>query len=168
MPWKLLLAWATGQIDDTLRQKLEFVLEENHVYRALLDRHSPHWRLNAAERKPLAEKGKPLGKLLSGVIRNLISRHRLTTLMVTHSVQQAANLGDRIIIMHKATVACHFAGASKQRLGVDDLLASFEELRRREMLDETVGDLLRESYAAFQGDSRGIFPAFTELQPQVE
>src|ERR1039457_4824963 len=68
MPWKKLLAWATGQIDEALRQKLEFVLEENRVYRALLDRHSPHWRLHDAERKVLAEKGKPLGKLLGEVI----------------------------------------------------------------------------------------------------
>src|ERR1022692_1061140 len=45
MPWKKLLAWATGQVDEALRQKLEFVLEENRVYRALLDRHSPRFRL---------------------------------------------------------------------------------------------------------------------------
>ena len=41
MPWKKLLTWATGQIDKTLRRKLEFVLGKNRVYRALLDRHSP-------------------------------------------------------------------------------------------------------------------------------
>ena len=68
MSWKKLLAWATGQIDDALRQKLEFVLEENRVYRALLDRHSPHWHLQDVERKVLAQKGKPLGKLLHDVI----------------------------------------------------------------------------------------------------
>jgi hypothetical protein len=45
MPWKKLLAWVTGQIDQALRQKLELVLEENRVYRALLDRHSPRFRL---------------------------------------------------------------------------------------------------------------------------
>ena len=33
MPWKKLLALATGPIDEALRQKLEFVLEENRVYR---------------------------------------------------------------------------------------------------------------------------------------
>jgi hypothetical protein len=55
MPWKKLLACVTGQIDEVLRQKLEFVLEENRVYRALLARHSPHWRLQDAERKVLAE-----------------------------------------------------------------------------------------------------------------
>jgi len=68
MPWKKLLALATGQIDEALRQKLEFVLEENRVYRALLDRHSPPWRLQEAERKVLAEKGKPLGQLLHDVL----------------------------------------------------------------------------------------------------
>jgi len=68
MPWKKLLVWATGQIDEALRQKLEFVLEENRVYRALLNRHSPQWRLQEAERQALAEKGKPLGKLLHNVI----------------------------------------------------------------------------------------------------
>jgi hypothetical protein len=31
MPWKKLFAWVTGQIDQALRQKLEFVLEENRV-----------------------------------------------------------------------------------------------------------------------------------------
>ena len=68
MPWKKLLAWATGQIDDAAGRKAEFVLENNRIYRALPDRHSPHWRLNDAERKVLAEKGKQFGKLLGEVI----------------------------------------------------------------------------------------------------
>jgi len=37
MSWKKLLAWATCQIDQALRQKLEFVSEENHVCRARLN-----------------------------------------------------------------------------------------------------------------------------------
>jgi putative ABC transport system ATP-binding protein len=66
--------------------------------------------------------------------------------MVTHSMQQAVNLGDRIVIMHKGAPACRFEGADKQRLEVDDLLARFEELRRRELLDETAAALLQETY----------------------
>ena len=45
MPWQKLLAWAIGYINDDPRKKLEFLLEENRDYRALLDRHSPHWRM---------------------------------------------------------------------------------------------------------------------------
>ena len=84
--------------------------------------------------------------LVLRVTEEVVSRHRLTTLMVTHSMHQAANLGDRLIVMHKGSVAYRFAGADKQRLGVDDLLNRFEELRRRELLDETVADLLKETY----------------------
>ena len=80
------------------------------------------------------------------VTQEIVTRHRLTTLMVTHSMQQAVHLGDRIVIMHKGAVAYRFEGTDKQRLGVDDLLGRFEELRRREMLDEPAAALLRETY----------------------
>jgi putative ABC transport system ATP-binding protein len=76
----------------------------------------------------------------------IIGRHRLTTLMVTHSMQQAVNLGDRILILNQGSVAYRFEGADKQRLRVDDLLARFEDMRRRELLDETAAGLLRETY----------------------
>jgi putative ABC transport system ATP-binding protein len=84
--------------------------------------------------------------LVIRVTEEVVSRHRLTTLMVTHSMPQAANLGDRLVIMHKGQVAYRFAGADKQRLGADDLLARFEDLRRREMLDETAAALLEQTY----------------------
>ena len=68
MPWTKILALVTGQVEVVLLQKLEYVLAENRAYRALLDRHSPHWRLTDAELKNLAEEGRPLGKLLGEVI----------------------------------------------------------------------------------------------------
>lgn len=76
----------------------------------------------------------------------IVGRHGLTTLMVTHSMQQAVNLGDRIVMMHRGAVACRFEGADKRRLRAQDLLERFEELRRREMLDESAAALLRKTY----------------------
>ena len=66
--WIPALAWADAQIELLLLQELEFVLEENRVYRILLDRHAPHWRLTNPERIALAQKGKPLGQWLSDII----------------------------------------------------------------------------------------------------
>jgi len=76
----------------------------------------------------------------------IIQRDQLTTLMVTHSMQQAVHLGDRIIMMHRGQVIEDLRGAEKRRLRVDDLLARFEEVRRADRLDETAAELLRTRY----------------------
>jgi putative ABC transport system ATP-binding protein len=77
----------------------------------------------------------------------IIARDRLTTLMVTHSMQQAATLGDRLIMMHRGSVLHDFSGAEKKRLRPDDLLARFESVRRAERLDESAAEMLRRLYA---------------------
>lgn len=77
---------------------------------------------------------------------DIISREHLTTLMVTHSMHQAANLGDRLVMMHRGRILHDFRGAEKRRLRPDDLLARFEEVRRGEQLDETAAELLRRVY----------------------
>ncbi len=76
----------------------------------------------------------------------IVERENLTTLMVTHSMHQAANLGDRLIMMHRGRIIQDFRGAEKKRLRVDDLMARFEEVRRAEQLDETAAEMLRRVY----------------------
>ena len=78
---------------------------------------------------------------------DIISQDQLTTLMVTHSMQQAATLGDRLIMMHRGSVLHEFSGAEKRRLRPEDLLARFESVRRAEQLDETAAEMLRRMYA---------------------
>jgi len=76
----------------------------------------------------------------------VIRRDKLTTMMVTHSMQQAASLGDRLIMMHRGRVIHDFRGAEKRRLRAADLLARFDEVRRGELLDESAAELLRRAY----------------------
>lgn len=76
----------------------------------------------------------------------LIERDQLTTLMVTHSMHQAANLGDRLVMMDRGQVLHDFAGAEKRRLRAEDLLRRFEEVRRGERLDESAARLLERTY----------------------
>jgi len=76
----------------------------------------------------------------------VIARDQLTTLMVTHSMHQAASLGDRLVMMHRGQIIHDFQGAEKRRLRPDDLLARFEEVRRAEQLDESAAQMLAERY----------------------
>jgi putative ABC transport system ATP-binding protein len=76
----------------------------------------------------------------------IVARDKLTTLMVTHSMQQASTIGDRLIMMHRGRVIHDFRGAEKRRLRVDDLMSRFEEVRRAEQLDETAAEMIRQAY----------------------
>ncbi|MBA4029539.1 MAG: ABC transporter ATP-binding protein [Planctomyces sp.] len=77
---------------------------------------------------------------------SLIRKHRLTTMMVTHSMQQAASLGDRLIMMVRGEMRYDFRGEAKRRLTPDAILAKFEEVRRIDQLDESAASLLRRRY----------------------
>jgi len=78
--------------------------------------------------------------------KEIIEKNNLTTLMVTHSMQQAVNLGDRIIMLHQGTVIYDFKGVEKKRLKVNDLLAIFNEIRRKEQIDNSVAEMLEMNY----------------------
>lgn len=78
--------------------------------------------------------------------QEMVSRDKLTTLMVTHSMQQAAFLGDRAIMMDRGQIIYDISGAAKQRLRPDDWLARFEEVRRANQLDESTAEMLRRQY----------------------
>src|SRR5256712_5745894 len=80
------------------------------------------------------------------ISEEIIARDQLTTLMVTHSMQQAVNLGNRLLMMHRGRIIHDLYGAEKRRLRVDDLLVRFEEVRRGELLDETAAEMLRRAY----------------------
>ena len=77
---------------------------------------------------------------------DIIERDKLTTLMVTHSMQQAVNLGERIVMMHKGRVLHDLQGSAKARIRPEDLLRRFEDVRRREQLDGEVAAMLAANY----------------------
>ena len=84
--------------------------------------------------------------LLVALTEKVVTGEKLTTLMVTHSMQQAASLGDRLIMMHRGKIIHDFRGAEKRRLRPEDLLTRFEDVRRAEQLDESAAQMLAEKY----------------------
>jgi putative ABC transport system ATP-binding protein len=70
----------------------------------------------------------------------------LTTLMVTHSMTQAVQLGDRVLVMHRGRVAYDLGDLRGRRLTEDDLLQLFDQLRWADRLDESAAEMLRRAY----------------------
>jgi len=76
----------------------------------------------------------------------IVRKEGLTTLMVTHSLQQAVALGDRVVLMHQGRIVQTIGGARKRQLRVEELLDSFERLRSAELVDQSSADMLGRLY----------------------
>ena len=59
----------------------------------------------------------------------VVRENSLTTLMVTHSMDQALEQGDRTIMMHRGEVLADLFGSDRTGLDPNDLLRRFSELR---------------------------------------
>jgi len=83
---------------------------------------------------------------VADLTRRIIREDGLTALMVTHSMQQAIHLGDRIIMMHRGQIIRDLEGEEKKRIRLRDLTDTFEQVRRLDMLDETAAEMLARNY----------------------
>jgi putative ABC transport system ATP-binding protein len=57
--------------------------------------------------------------------KQIIAEHKLTALMVTHSLQQALDVGTRTVMLHEGNVIFDVCGEKRDELTVNDLLAQF-------------------------------------------
>jgi putative ABC transport system ATP-binding protein len=78
--------------------------------------------------------------------RQIIDKENLTTIMVTHSMQQAVDLPDRIVMMHRGQIIEDYQKENKKRVRIPDLLDTFDRVQKRELFDEMVASLLKEQY----------------------
>ena len=58
----------------------------------------------------------------------IVNRDKLTTLMITHNMKHAIQIGNRLIMMHRGQIIYDVAGEEKKRLTVEDLLHKFAEV----------------------------------------
>jgi len=70
--------------------------------------------------------------------REIIDEQNLTALMVTHSMKQALEVGQRTLMLHAGQVAFDVAGDERQGLEVKDLLALFERNAGEELADDSL------------------------------
>lgn len=65
----------------------------------------------------------------------IVAEHKMTTLMVTHSMRQALDLGTRTVMLHEGKVVLDVKGDERADLTVDDLVEMFRK-RRGQSLDD--------------------------------
>lgn len=75
-------------------------------------------------------------ELITDLTKDVVRKSGLTTLMVTHNMQQALDLGNRLIMMDKGQIIFEVSGEEKQKLAIQDLLNEFKRIRGSELQDD--------------------------------
>ena len=68
----------------------------------------------------------------------IVSENHLTTLMVTHNMRDAINLGNRLIMMSEGRIVLDISGEEKKRLTVEQLISRFSAASGREFSNDRV------------------------------
>lgn len=68
----------------------------------------------------------------------IVSENRLTTMMVTHSMRQALDVGDRTVMLHQGQVVLDVSGEERKGMDVTDLLHMFERVRGEKISDDAL------------------------------
>ncbi|AJK68811.1 ABC transporter ATP-binding protein [Corynebacterium marinum] len=75
-------------------------------------------------------------ELVTGLTERIVSEGGLTTLMVTHNMEQAIRLGNRLIMMHEGRIVYEADQATKSKLTVRDLLQEFTNIKGATLSDK--------------------------------
>lgn len=77
-------------------------------------------------------------ELVTRLTESIVREMNLTTLMVTHNMEQALRLGNRLIMMDKGRIILDVDENRKRELTVERLLQEFERISGRKMADDRV------------------------------
>ena len=72
------------------------------------------------------------------ITKQVVQEHKITTLMVTHNMHQALELGNRTLMMDRGRVVFDVAGEERSTLTVDDLLAKFRQGAGKELDNDRI------------------------------
>ncbi len=79
-----------------------------------------------------------MAEFVIGLTRDIVAEYELTTLMVTHSMRQALDLGSRTIMLHEGRVVFDVSGDRRSGLSVEDLVEMFRQQRGQTLDDDAL------------------------------
>lgn len=77
-------------------------------------------------------------ELITSMTERLVKSLQLTTLMVTHNMEQAIRLGNRLIMMDKGRIILDYNEEEKKNLTIEKLLQEFEKISGHKLADDKI------------------------------
>ncbi len=70
---------------------------------------------------------------VASLTQKIVEKEKITTMMITHNMQQSLDCGNRTIMMDGGRIILDIKGAERSKLTVPDLLAMFKDKSKREL-----------------------------------
>ena len=70
--------------------------------------------------------------------QEIVQKHHITCLMVTHQMQQALEVGDRTIMMNNGNIVIDIKGEQRANMSVYDLMERFHENTGSDLVDDRI------------------------------
>lgn len=122
------LSMRVGMLSGGQRQALSLLMAAHmHPSILLLDEHTAALDPSRAE-------------LITRLTKELIGENQLTALMVTHNMQQAIDLGNRLVMMHEGRIILEVDEEAKRTTTPDQLLEEFAKTKGANLSDRTMLD----------------------------
>ncbi len=75
-------------------------------------------------------------ELITNLTKQIVEEFRLTALMVTHNMQQALDLGNRLIMMDQGKIILELNEEEKKNWTIDRLLGEFRRIRGKQLAED--------------------------------
>lgn len=77
-------------------------------------------------------------RLVTHLTQKVVAEQQLTTLMVTHNMAQALEVGNRLVMMHDGQIILDVSGDAKASMKVEDLLEQFSNIKNATVSDRSL------------------------------
>ena len=77
-------------------------------------------------------------KKVLDLTEKIVAENNLTTIMITHNMKDAINIGNRLVMMNDGKIIYDVHGEEKKKLTTADLLAKFKLTSGEELEDDKI------------------------------
>jgi putative ABC transport system ATP-binding protein len=73
---------------------------------------------------------------INELTEDIVNKEKITTLMITHNLNHAINIGNRLIMLHSGKCILDISGEEKKKLTIEKLLAKFDSIKSDDLLSD--------------------------------
>jgi putative ABC transport system ATP-binding protein len=86
--------------------------------------------------EPTAALDPKTSEIIVDYIEKVVTENKITTLMITHNLNHAIRLGNRLIMMNRGSIIADISGKEKSKLTVEMLIERFNSVHGKDFLSD--------------------------------